>query len=254
MGCIAPRTIQFISGFGIIRLTHKGFSLYNGVDDKLLSEEVRPAIFGNAQEENDISSIDFDNIELSFAGQVQNPPLYVCACPVAGGDGTVTRFFVFDLIRKSWTICDFPYSLSWIGTLYADSTGDLYAGSAVDGTLYRLMGLNDTDDNGAAVEWSMRTGPIASNDPTNSLYFRRVAFDMIYPQGQQMAYTITLNGYTYTLSGSRSLPLLVTSGRTDIDIMRKAPSIYATLSGSGNIRLRAISWQVRPTPLSKARL
>lgn len=254
MGCVAPRTIQFVSGFGIIRLTHKGFALYNGVDDKLLSEEIRPAIFGNEGEEGDILPLDFSKVDLAYAGQVQNPPLYVCAAPVEGSNGLLSRFFIFDLIRKAWTICDFPYSLTWLGTIYIGSTGDLYAGSSSDGTIYRLMGLDDFDDNGTKIDWSLRTGPIASNDPTGNMYFRRVAFDMVYPQGQDMNFNIHLNGYTTELTGTRSLPLLVTSGRTDVDIMRKAPSIYATISGSGNIRLRAITWQVRQTPLSKVRL
>ena len=66
LGCIAPRTIQFVTGFGIVRMTHKGFALYNGVDDKLISEEVRPAIYGNGI---DFTSLDFNNISRSWAGK-----------------------------------------------------------------------------------------------------------------------------------------------------------------------------------------
>jgi hypothetical protein len=260
MGNIAPRSIQFVSGFGIIRLSHKGFALFNGVDDKLLSEDIRPAIFGNAQEERDILPLDFTNIDKSCAGQVQNPPLYVCACPVAAdfdgtpGDGNLTRYFVFDLVRKAWTICDFPVAASWIGTLYENGQGNLYAGQSTNGGIYRLMGLNDTTDSGAKVDWSFRTGPINSGDSTGLLFFRRFLLDMVYPQGQSLNYNVTLNGYTSGLTGSRSLPLLVTAGRTDIDIMRTAPSIYATISGSGNIRVRGLTWQVRKKPLTRATL
>jgi hypothetical protein len=258
MGCIAPRSIQFVSGFGIIRLSHKGFALFNGVDDKLLSEDIRPMIFGNAQDERDILPLDFTNIDKSCAGQVQNPPLYVCACPVAAdfdgtpGDGNLTRYFVFDLVRKSWTVCDFPINVSYIGTLYENGQGNLYAGQNTNGGIYRLMGLNDITDSGIPINWSFRTGPITSGDPTGLLFFRRMLLDMVYPQGQSLNYTVSLNGYTSTLTGARSLPVLVTSGRTDIDIMRNAPSIYATISGSGNIRVRGLTWQVRKKPLTRA--
>ena len=260
MGCISPRSIQFVSGFGIIRLSHKGFALFNGVDDKLLSEDIRPAIFGNAQDEADILPVDFTKLDLACAGQVQNPPLYVCACPVAAdfngtpGDGNLTRYFVFDLVRKSWTICDFPYDVSWIGTLYENGQGNLYAGQNTQGGIYRLMGLNDVSDTGVPVDWSFRTGPVTSGDPTGLMFFRRMLLDMVYPQGQSLNYTIKLNGYTTSPSGSRALPVLITSGRTDIDIMRTAPSIYATISGSGNIRVRGLTWQVRKKPLTRATL
>ena len=258
MGCSAPRSIQFVSGFGIIRLTHKGVALFNGVDDKLLSEDIRPAIFGNAQGERDLLPLDFTKIELSCAGQVQNPPLYVLACPVAAdfngtpGTGNLTRFFVFDLIRKAWTICDFPYNLSWVGSLYENGQGNLYAGQNTNGGIYRLMGLNDTHDCGVDVPWLFRTGPITSGDSTGLLFFRRLLMDLVYDPGQVVNYSVTLNGYPTGLAGTRTPLPLVTAGRTDIDIMRNAPSLFATISGNGNVRVRTLTWQVRKKPLTRA--
>lgn len=256
MGCIAPRTLQFVSGFGLIRLTHKGFALYNGVDDKLLSEDVRPAIYGNAQDEGDIKSLDFSRIETSMSAQLQNPPLYVCACPVEG-ETNLTRFFIFDLIRKAWTLCTFPYPISWIGTKYENGAGQLFAASATDGFIYRLMGLSDIDDNGSPVEWDFRTGPISSGDPTGQLFWRRLLLDIVSPQGSELTYSMILNGYPTVLgtpvtTGIRSLSTLVKAGRTDIDILRTAPSLYAICSGSGPFKLRGMTWQVKKKPLTRA--
>ena len=41
MGCVAPRSIQFVPGFGIMRLTHLGIAVFDGVRDKVVSEEIQ---------------------------------------------------------------------------------------------------------------------------------------------------------------------------------------------------------------------
>ncbi len=41
MGCTAPRTLQFVPGFGIMRYTHLGVAIFNGVKDEIISEQIR---------------------------------------------------------------------------------------------------------------------------------------------------------------------------------------------------------------------
>lgn len=83
LGCIASRSIQFLAGFGqIARLTHEGFAMFDGTNDKVFSEEVRPYIFGPDDEESDIVGLDWSRIYFSKAAQSSNPPMYVCACPI----------------------------------------------------------------------------------------------------------------------------------------------------------------------------
>lgn len=79
LGCIAPRSIQFVPGFGIMRFTHLGFSYFNGVADKLVSEEIRPFLFGG---ESDINPVDWNYVWFAKAAQVANPPMYACAVPI----------------------------------------------------------------------------------------------------------------------------------------------------------------------------
>jgi len=105
MGCIASRSIQFLSGFGAIcRMTHLGFSLFDGVNDKLISEEIRPFLFGD-QNQPDIIPVDWGYVYFSKGSQSSNPPMYICACPVlaailggvtiAGGSaGSIYTYFV----------------------------------------------------------------------------------------------------------------------------------------------------------------
>jgi hypothetical protein len=79
MGCVAPRSIQFVPGFGIVRLTHLGFALFDGVRDRLISEEIRPYIFGG---QPDIIAVDWNYAYFSKAAQTSQPPMYCCAVPL----------------------------------------------------------------------------------------------------------------------------------------------------------------------------
>lgn len=82
MGCVAPRTIQFVPGFGIMRLSHLGFAVTDGITDKLQSPEaIRPYLFPESTE-SDITAIDQSFLYFSKAAQTSNPPMYVCACPL----------------------------------------------------------------------------------------------------------------------------------------------------------------------------
>lgn len=80
LGCIAPRSITFLPGFGIARLTHLGIAIFDGVRDKLISEEIRPYLFGGTP---DIASLDWNFAYFSKGTQAAAPPMYMLATPVA---------------------------------------------------------------------------------------------------------------------------------------------------------------------------
>lgn len=244
MGCVAPRSSQFCSGFGVVRLTHKGFALFNGVDDKLISEEIRPAIFGNG---DDFSAIDWTNAAVASAGQAQNPPMYVCGAPVSGKN--LTRIFVYDLVRRSWTICDYPNSLRCLITVTKPTDVQLHAGGTA-GNILRIMNLSDTTDNGALVGWSFRSAAAYIDSPTNLSYWRRMLLN-IEPHVQQgVEYSITLLGNPIPLQGGRNFGFTSGDTRTAFEVARYASSLYVTVSGSGNVRVNALSWQGRRKPLT----
>lgn len=80
LGCIAPRSITFLPGFGIARLTHLGIAIFDGVRDKLISEEIRPYLFGGTP---DIASLDWNFAYFSKGTQAAAPPMYMLATPIA---------------------------------------------------------------------------------------------------------------------------------------------------------------------------
>lgn len=276
MGCLAPRTIQFVSGFGVIRLTHKGFALYNGVDDKLISEEIRPMIFGDAagplSHAGGVQGINFAAANRAYAAQSQNPPLYLCAAPISGTP--LTRLFVYDLIRKAWTICDYPTAFQCLSLVVTPTTQpQIQAGAATGGTIQRLFS-GDATDNGTPIAWSFRTRPVSANPPTELAYFRRATLDVLYTPSQSVNVSIAPAGQTafsrtalFNAPAAGSIwgnPLAVwgqfvwgatntIESRVSVDIQRTAPSTFLDISGTGIVRCRAISWQVVTKPLTRAR-
>lgn len=85
-GCVAPRTIQFVPGFGLMRLTHLGFSYFDGIRDMLVSTDLHPYLFGDPNQP-DIQPMDWAFSYFSKAAQVADPPMYICAVPVLGANG-----------------------------------------------------------------------------------------------------------------------------------------------------------------------
>jgi hypothetical protein len=79
MGCVAPRSIQFLPGYGLARLAHLGIAIFDGVRDRIISEEIRPYLFGG---EPDIAPIDWDFAYLSKGSQTAIPPMYTLAVPI----------------------------------------------------------------------------------------------------------------------------------------------------------------------------
>lgn len=110
LGCIAPRSLQFVPGYGIMRLTHLGFAVTDGISDKLQDPEaIRPYLFQESTE-SDITPIDQSYLYFSKAAQTANPPMYVCAVPLQGNP--FTNFSGISLTQGSVKITSaFPVSV-----------------------------------------------------------------------------------------------------------------------------------------------
>ncbi|TSA51342.1 MAG: hypothetical protein D4R44_08125 [Actinobacteria bacterium] len=279
MGCVAGRSIQFCSGFGIIRLTHRGFALFDGTVDILISEEERPRLFGR----DDYSGIDWSNVGLSYAAQVQNPPLYICVCPVAGVGpaGALSRMFVYDLVRKAWTICTFNNYFSTVQLILNQNALPVVLGGDIAGTgAVRRLFYSDADDDGFPVQWTLKTRPVFAGSPMNRAYFRRLlmkvfkmtALSQITVQfffgptqiinRKQIPIGLALapfSGYgidPYGTSGYGSEP--AAQNQTDVDlnfdIGVKANNCLAVISGQGPGRIRGLEWHYKAMAKTRSTL
>jgi len=123
MGCMASRTIQFVPGFGIVRLAHLGFAMFDGVRDRLLSEEIRPYLFGG---QPDIPAIDWNYAYFSKATQVAQPPMYVCACPIL--QNTVAGVYPVPVFSRSAAGVTIPPGTYYAYVVLQTSSGQLFKG------------------------------------------------------------------------------------------------------------------------------
>lgn len=168
MGCTAARTIRFAPGFGLIRLTHRGFALFDGVDDRLISEEIHNLIFGGGG----FTGLDFTNIFRSYATVIPDPPMYVCFCPTSGGSLTIA--FAYDLVRRAWTVHQFPNPVSTVQTIQDPNTVPVtLTGDFSGGKVRRIFGGDITDD-GADIVWEVLCRPGMGSSPQQNTYFRRM--------------------------------------------------------------------------------
>lgn len=272
MGCIAPRTIQFVSGFGIIRLTHRGFALYDGVGDTLISEEVRPYLFGR----DDITAIDWSHVSVSYATQAQNPPLYICACPTDASG--LKRIFIYDLVRKAWTIASFPIAVSTMQLILDTGQSPLVlVGDYLTNGVRRIFN-GDVDDDGTPISWMVRVKPAFGASPMQRAYYRRMIakfFDVQAAQvisaqfafGPSQAARVQVqaipasaslsvgSGYgldTYGTSpyGAVSSVQSLTDVDLPFDLGMIADNVIADISGTGKARLRGIEWHLRAKPMT----
>lgn len=188
MGCVAPRSLQFVSGFGVMRLSHRGFALYDGVNDTLVSEEERPRIFGRDQ----YIGLDWTNISKCMSAQCANPPMYVCACPVAGGNGALQRVFIYDLVRRAWTVLQYPNDISTLQlSLVPSQLPTIYSGDFSEGYVRRLF-AGDTTDDGVVIDWRIVSRALTAASPIDRSYMRRM---LVKTYGLEPGTTLTATFY-----------------------------------------------------------
>ena len=179
LGCIAARSIQFLPGFGVARFAHLGFAVFDGIDDRLVSEDIRPYLFGGVDSEADFVPVNPTYLYLSQSAQTISPPMYFCAMPLLGGAGLLTRLFCYDLVMKAWAVIDLPWAITSMAT---NSAGEGYplvlCCRASDGSIQRMQSGDVNWDNGGTaqsnVAWSMRSPDVFGEGSSQKLFIEMV--------------------------------------------------------------------------------
>lgn len=177
LGCIAARSIQFLPGFGVVRFTHLGFAVFDGINDRLISEDIRPYLFAGVDSEGDLTPVDPGYIYRSQSAQTTSPPMYLCAMPLVGAAGQLTRLFCYDLVMKAWAVIDLPWTISTMGAMAAGEGYPLVLAGRNDGTIQRLQSGDAYWDQGAVdqtpVQWFFRTPDIFGEGQTQRLFYEQ---------------------------------------------------------------------------------
>lgn len=185
LGCLAARSIQFIPGFGVCRWTHLGFAVFDGINDRLISEDIRPYLFGGVDVDADLTPVDPTFLYRSVSAQTITPPMYMCAMPLAGasgvagptGSGQLTRMFCYDLVMKSWTVIDLPWGIESLAALATGEGYPLVLAGKFDGTIQRLqsgdLNWDQGDINQSTVQWSFRSPDLFGEGSTQRLFYQQ---------------------------------------------------------------------------------
>lgn len=254
MGCTAPRTLQYVPGFGIMRQTHLGYGVFDGVYDRVVSEEVRPYLFpANDSEVEDITPMDSNWASVSWSAQTANPPMYVSAIPVGNSGGALTRMLAYDLVLKAWAVVDLPFSISTMSQFRTVSANPVTVmGGFNDGVLSRWQAGDILWDTGAtgvrspsAVGWSIGTPVVASNDPDQKLYVRRLNVRGVNTSSTgPLTVTLETDGVNLAPYISQNLP----PGDFEIEVGVGITVLraMATISGTGDVEIWGWSWSIMP--------
>lgn len=190
LGCIAPRSVQFAPGLGLLRLTHMGIAKYDGVQDLLISEEIRPYIFGGFG----ITGMNQAACHNSRSAIVTNPPMYIIAIPT-GSNTWCDRLLCYDLILQAWAIIDLPFQISSILQVIIPTVIEgsfvlpvVWMGGSADGTVRRWeAGDPPTWDTGGSVQWSLTTPEIGSST-VGRLFFGQTTVRLHAPTASSISF------------------------------------------------------------------
>jgi len=250
MGCLAARSIQFIPGFGICRFTHLGFSVYDGVSDHVISEEIRPYLFGGIEQDSDIVPVDMTYVYLAKSSQSSLPPMYMCAVPLSGNSGALTRIFCYDLIIKAWMIIDLPSQISSMNRIETGEGNPLTLIGTPDGTLQRIQAGDTKWAEVTAIQWSFQTQDVFGEGGSQKIFYREMVLrgHGTASQAQNMVITPTLDGVTqYPLVGD-----VVSQGNGSnlfevrVKLWLNGQMCHLNIAGSGQCVIDSVDWIIDP--------
>ena len=241
MGCIAPRTLKFVPGFGISRYVHLGIANFDGVSDTILSEPIRPYLFPtNDTVDADIVPVDATWIPIAGADLTANPPMYCVAAPVGASNGALSRIFSFDMILKACSVVDLPFT---IASIYQARPVTAYPitllGGYQDGLLQEWQNgdpawLSNTAST-ALVNWSVRLPDVFGQSPDLKMQLRRYAIRGISNGATSFSLQLIVNG---NLGLTKTYPI-PSSGDFEVfsGWLKDGLRFAAIISGSGHIEI-----------------
>jgi hypothetical protein len=271
LGCIAARSIQFLPGYGIIRLTHMGFAVFDGVKDRLVSEEIRPYLYGGIELNADLTGCDFSFVYMGKGAEVSAVPMYICLLPLLGQNGMMTRAFCYDLVLKAWTILDLPWT---VNTLMQARTGEgiplLVAGLSDGSGNVERMYAGNVDPNwensslvpsvagsNTPITWTFRTNHVYQEGSSLRAFYRQVVIRgyATPPVAQTVTVTVELNGRPFFTQQKLLYPN-PTSGQfhINVDLGFTTNNLQLTVTGVGVVTVDALDYQCEPKPVASVEL
>jgi hypothetical protein len=253
MGCFSPRSIWFVPGYGVARYAHLGVALFDGVQDTVVSEEMRPYLFPtNDYDVSDITVADANWIPAAQGCLTANPPMYVLAIPIGNSGGALTRILNYDLVLKCWGgPVDLPFSISSMTQVRPVTSNPITIfGGLVDGTLQRWQAGDVEWYTGAPnsitpVVWSFQSPEAYSTPMDQKLHWRRLAIRGVQTSG---ATILTVTPYVNGVAKPSRNYTIPAQGDFEVFCGPQLEGLRfnAIISGSGHLEINRLDFQVTP--------
>lgn len=256
MGCLAPRSINFIPGYGLVRYCHLGIAVFDGWKDQIISEQIRPYFFPvNDFDAQDIVVADANYLPLSWGTQTANPPMYALAIPIGNSGGQLTRMMLYDLVLKAWAApVDLPFPIGCMSQVQPVTSNPLtIIGGFNDGAMQRWQTGDEQWYTGggasaASINWSLRTVTVASQNSSQRLWARKV---IIRGTNSGAAGKMTVQSrMSEVVQFTASYPIPA-KGDFDVfaDIGLTGLRFDAILSGTVDVEINGIDFLIEPRPI-----
>jgi hypothetical protein len=238
-----------------MRFSHLGFTLFDGINDRVLSEEAKDYIFPTVNPDvADITTIDFNWMPVAWSAQTIYPPMYVCAVPIGKSNGILTQLFCFDLVLKCWAgMVSLPFGVGTISQARpAGGTAVTLLGTYDDGCLHRwcagdITWASSIDTPGPSqVQWSVETPEAFIKEADNARFYCKelVTRGKINSTSTTFQASLTIQDEAQITADSGLYQIGATGLFTaHTAVQQSGVSIHAIISGSGPIEIDSFLWQ-----------
>jgi len=202
--------------------------------------------------------VDMQYCYLSKSAQSVQPPMYMCAMPLLGGSGALTRVFCYDLILKCWVIVDLPWAISSLDRVKAGEGNPLVLAGKTDGTVQRIQAGDTLWNSTTAVNWSFRTPDVYGEGGSQRLFYREMVLRGYATSS--IASTVTV---TPTVDGSAQTPLTVdivpqasnsNMFEARVSLWLNGQFCHLDVAGSGSVVIDSVDWTIEPKSTTARRV
>jgi hypothetical protein len=107
--------------------------------------------------------------------------MYMCAMPLVGNSGVLTRIFCYDLVMKSWAILDLPWAISALNTTASGEGVPVVLCGKTTGQVERMQTGDTAWDSNLGpsstwppIAWSFRSPDVFGEGATQRLFYEQV--------------------------------------------------------------------------------
>jgi hypothetical protein len=179
--------------------------------------------------------------------------MYMCAMPLLGSNGLLTRLFCYDMVAKAWIIIDLPWPISALNRIKSGEGDPLVLAGTDTGTMQRLQSGDQTWDSfGTATEinWAFTSPDVFGEGSSQRVFYREMVMRGWATPAQAATITATpvLDGATLPPMAANLTPQDASSGQFELvfKLWLSGQTCHIAFAGQGQIVIDSVDWSIEP--------